>query len=82
MWKNLFDTCVVWSCVTRCRCGTTSSTLFTVYALQHNTGKEGGKVLNQREEERGNRGENRSQSWVENTNMTYKLCALNWGKCR
>jgi hypothetical protein len=31
MWKNLFDTCVVWSCVTRCRCGTTSSTLFTVY---------------------------------------------------
>jgi hypothetical protein len=30
MWKNLFDTCVVWSCVTRCRCGTTSSTLFTV----------------------------------------------------
>jgi hypothetical protein len=32
MWKNLFDTCVVWSCVTRCRCGTTSSTLFTVYA--------------------------------------------------
>ncbi len=33
MWKNLFDTCVVWSCVTRCRCGTTSSTLFTVYGI-------------------------------------------------
>ncbi len=30
MSKSLFDTCVVWSCVTRCRCGTTSSTLFTV----------------------------------------------------
>jgi hypothetical protein len=24
---------VVWSCVTRCRCGTTSSTLFTVHVL-------------------------------------------------
>jgi hypothetical protein len=32
------------------------------------TGKGG--VLNQREGERGNRGEYRSQSWVENTNMT------------
>ncbi len=35
MWKNLFDTCVVWSCVTRCRCGTTSSTLFTVHMTLH-----------------------------------------------
>ncbi len=30
MLKNLFDTCVFWSCVTRCGCRTTSSTLFTV----------------------------------------------------
>ncbi len=30
---------------------------------------EGGGVLNQREGERGNRGEYRSQSWVENSNM-------------
>jgi hypothetical protein len=28
---TLFDTCVFWSCVTRCGCRTTSSTLFTVY---------------------------------------------------
>ncbi len=31
MSKNLLDTCVFWSCVTRCGCGTTSSTLFTVH---------------------------------------------------
>jgi hypothetical protein len=31
MSKNLFDTCVFWSCVTRCGCRTTSSTLFTVW---------------------------------------------------
>ena len=30
MSENLFDTCVNWSCVTRCGCRTTSSTLFTV----------------------------------------------------
>ncbi len=30
MSKTLFDTCVFWSCVTRCRCRTTQSTLFTV----------------------------------------------------
>jgi hypothetical protein len=30
MSKTLFDTCVFWSCVTRCGCRTTSSTLFTV----------------------------------------------------
>ncbi len=36
-----------------------------------NKGKGGrGGELNQREGERGNRGEYRSQSWVENTNMT------------
>jgi hypothetical protein len=29
-------------------------------------------MLNQREGERGNRGEYRSQSWVENTNKTLK----------
>ncbi len=32
--------------------------------------KGGGVVANQREGERGNRGEYRSKSWVENTNMT------------
>jgi hypothetical protein len=31
MSKTFFDTCVFWSCVTRCRCRTTSSTLFTVF---------------------------------------------------
>jgi len=31
MSETLFDTCVFWSCVTRCGCRTTSSTLFTVY---------------------------------------------------
>jgi hypothetical protein len=30
MSKTLFDTCVNWSCVTRCGCRTISSTLFTV----------------------------------------------------
>jgi hypothetical protein len=30
----------------------------------------GGGMLNQREKGRGNRGEYKSQSWVENTNMT------------
>jgi hypothetical protein len=33
--------------------------------------------MNQREEERGNREEYRSQSWVENTNMT-ELYAILW----
>jgi hypothetical protein len=33
MSETFFDTCVNWSCVTRCRCRTTSSTLFTVYKL-------------------------------------------------
>jgi hypothetical protein len=32
--------------------------------------REGGGELNQREGETGNRGEYRSQSWVENINMT------------
>ena len=32
MSKTLFDTCVFWSCVTRCGCRTTLSTLFTVQA--------------------------------------------------
>ncbi len=31
MSKTFFDTCMNWSCVTRCGCRTTSSTLFTVY---------------------------------------------------
>ncbi len=31
MSESFFDTCVNWSCVTRCGCRTTSSTLFTVY---------------------------------------------------
>ncbi len=30
MSETFFDTCVNWSCVTRCGCWTTSSTLFTV----------------------------------------------------
>ena len=30
MSETFFDTCVNWSCVTRCGCRTTSSTLFTV----------------------------------------------------
>jgi hypothetical protein len=33
-------------------------------------GRGEGRELNQREGERGNRGEYRSQSWVDNTNMT------------
>jgi hypothetical protein len=33
---TLFDTCVNWSCVTRCGCRTTSSTLFTVWPLAKN----------------------------------------------
>jgi hypothetical protein len=32
MSETFFDTCVNWSCVTRCGCHTTSSTLFTVYS--------------------------------------------------
>jgi hypothetical protein len=39
-----------------------------VYTVQIHTGK-GGKC-NQRDGERGNTGEYRSQSWVQNTNMT------------
>ncbi len=31
MSETFFDTCVNWSCVTRCGCRTTSSSLFTVY---------------------------------------------------
>jgi hypothetical protein len=34
MSENFFDTCVNWSCVTRCGCRTTSSTLFTVKKLE------------------------------------------------
>jgi hypothetical protein len=30
MSETFFDTCVNWSCVTRCGCRTTSSTVFTV----------------------------------------------------
>ncbi len=33
MSETFFDTCVFWSCVTRCGCRTTSSTLFTVYGV-------------------------------------------------
>jgi hypothetical protein len=40
-----------------------------VYKVYFFTQESGGE-LNQREGERGNRGEYRSQSWVENTNMT------------
>jgi hypothetical protein len=40
--------------------------VYTVYLFTQGRGGE----LNQIEGERGNRGEYRSQSWVENTNMT------------
>jgi hypothetical protein len=43
---------------------------FTVYVLYLFKQGRGGGELNQREEERGNKGGYRSQSWVENTNMT------------
>ncbi len=33
MSETFFDTCVNWSCVTRCGCRTTSSSLFTVQDL-------------------------------------------------
>ncbi len=39
------------------------------YTYSHREGRGGGE-LNQREGERGNRGEHRLQSWVENANMT------------
>jgi hypothetical protein len=48
-------------------------THYTFYRRIQNTylkGKVGGKELNQKEGERGNRGEYRSQSWVENNNKT------------
>ncbi len=35
MSKTFFATCVFWSCVTRCGCRTTSSTLFTVQIPHH-----------------------------------------------
>ncbi len=40
-----------------------------VYSVLIHTGGEG-RELNQREGERGNRGEYKPQSWVENSNMT------------
>jgi hypothetical protein len=39
------------------------------YTFSHRERERGEGVLNQREGERGNRGEDRSQSWVENSNM-------------
>jgi hypothetical protein len=42
--------------------------VYKVYLFTQGRG-EGGE-LNQREGEKGNTGEYRSQSWVENTNMT------------
>jgi hypothetical protein len=42
--------------------------MYAVYLFRQGMG--GGGELNQREGERGNTGEYRSQSWVENTNMT------------
>jgi hypothetical protein len=38
--------------------------------------RRGGGELNQREGERGNRGQYRSQSSVENTNMTERISSL------
>ena len=50
------------------------SPLHTVYCTRtvhlFTQGRGEGRELNQREGERGNRGEYRSQSWVDNTNMT------------
>jgi hypothetical protein len=43
-------------------------------------GRGRGGVLNQRERERGNRGEYRSQRWVENTNMTECTQSINSDK--
>jgi hypothetical protein len=44
-------------------------TLYTLYLYTYSHKKRGmGGELNQREGERGNTGEYRSQSWVENTN--------------
>ncbi len=42
MSETFFDTCVNWSCVTRCRCRTTSSTLFIVYTVYTYTVCNGG----------------------------------------
>jgi hypothetical protein len=42
--------------------------VYTVYLFTKGTGRRG--ELNQREEERGKTGDHRSQSWVENTNMS------------
>jgi hypothetical protein len=46
--------------------------LHTVHCTVYDTysHREGRGELNQREGERGNSGEYRSQTWVENTNMT------------
>ncbi len=46
------------------------SNLYTVYLFT--PGRKGGE-LTQREIERGNKGEYRSQSWVKNNNMMEKL---------
>jgi hypothetical protein len=42
--------------------------MYTVYLFTQGKGR--GEELNQREGERGNTGEYRSQNWVEITNMT------------
>jgi hypothetical protein len=49
MSETFFDTCVNWSCVTRCGCRTTSSILFTVYTL---AGRRGGWGVNILEDDR------------------------------
>jgi hypothetical protein len=36
MSETFFDTCVFWSCLTRCGCRATSSTLFTVLCIPRN----------------------------------------------
>jgi len=61
-----------------------------LYLYLFTLGRGGGGVEPERREKGQPRGEYRSQSWVEHTNMTlssqeiglYKLCVLKWGKCR
>ncbi len=44
--------------------------VYSIPSIPNQTEKGEGRELNQREGERGIRGEYRSQSWVENTHMT------------
>ncbi len=50
----------------------------TPYPVLIHTGRGGGGRVEPEKEERGNRRENRSQSWVGNTNMTDWMYSTNW----